>query len=79
MLKDVLFITKEIFPKVLVKKKNQNEPKKIYDFYRSFQKLIKNIDFVTNHYISLDFTEPYLQNSSCGEPVDKWREVLNRD
>ena len=28
MIKDVLFITKEIFPKVLEKKKNQNEPKK---------------------------------------------------
>lgn len=79
MLKDVLFITKEIFPKVLVKKKNQNEPKKIYDVYRSFQKVIIDINFVANNYLALDFTEEHLQNSSFGEPVDKWRYFFNEN
>lgn len=62
MLKDVLFITKEIFPKILIKKKNQNEPKKIYDVYRSFQKVIIDVNFVANNYLALDFTEEHLQN-----------------
>lgn len=79
MLKDVLFLTKNIFDEALPKKKNFYNPKSAYDVHRSFQELINKINSIANHYIALDFTEPYLQNSSCGEPADKWREVLNRD
>lgn len=79
MLKDVLFLTKKIFDEALPKKKNFYRPQAAYDVYRNFQELIKNIDSIANHYISLDFTEAFLQDSSCGEPIDKWREVLNRD
>ena len=40
----------------------QNEPKKIYDVYRSFQKVIIDVNFVANNYLALDFTEEHLQN-----------------
>lgn len=79
MLKDVLFITKEVFSKALPKKKNLKNPKRVYDVFRSFQEVISDVNLVANHYLALDFSEPYLQNSSWGEPVDKWRYVLNRD
>ena len=79
MLKDVLFITKEVFSKALSKKKNLRNPKRVYDVFRSFQEVISDVDLVANHYLALDFTEYYLQNSSFGEPVDKWRYVLNKD
>lgn len=79
MLKDVLFLTKNIFDEALPKKKNFYNPKSAYDVHRSLQELINKINSIANHYIALDFTEPYLQNSSCEEPSDKWREVLNRD
>ena len=62
---------KRNFSKNFNKKKNQNEPKKIYDVYRSFQKVIIDVNFVANNYLALDFTEEHLQNSSFGEPVDK--------
>lgn len=79
MLKDIFFITKKIFDDALSNKKDFYRPEAAYEVHRSFKELIKNIDSVANHYISLDFTEPYLHNSSYGESVDKWREVLNRD
>jgi hypothetical protein len=79
MLKDVLFITKEVFSKALSKKKNLRNPKRVYDVFRSFQEVISDVDLVANHYLALDFTEHYLQNSSFGEPVDKWRYFLNKD
>lgn len=79
MLKDVLFITKEVFSKALSKKKNLRNPKRVYDVFRSFQKVISDVNLVANHYLALDFTEHYLQNSSFGEPAEKWRYVLNKD
>ena len=79
MLKDVLFITKEVFSKALSKKKNLRNPKRVYDVFRSFQEVISDVNLVANHYLALDFTEHYLQNSSFGEPIDKWRYFLNKD
>ena len=79
MLKDVLFITKEVFSKALSKKKNLRNPKRVYDVFRSFQEVISDVNLVANHYLALDFTEHYLQNSSFREPVDKWRYFLNKD
>ena len=34
---------------------------------------------MANHYLALDFSEHYLQGSSWGEPVDKWRKFFNMD
>ena len=79
MLKDVLFITKEVFSKALSKKKNLRNPKRVYDVFRSFQEVISDVDLVANHYLALDFSEHYLQGSSWGEPVDKWRKFFNMD
>ncbi|MGB3752054.1 MAG: hypothetical protein WA945_10860 [Arcobacteraceae bacterium] len=34
---------------------------------------------VSGHYLALDFNEDYLQGSSWGEPIDKWRKFFNED
>lgn len=79
MLKDVLFLTKNIFDEALPRKKNLYKPKTVYNTYQSIKEVINSVKVLSNHYLALDFIEPCLQNSSCGEPVDKWREVFNRD
>ena len=79
MLKDILFLTKKVFDEALIKEENLPVPKKVYDVYRNLQEVISDVKLVANHYLALDFTEHYLQNSSFGEPVDKWRYVLNKD
>jgi hypothetical protein len=79
MLKDILFLTKEVFNEALVKEENIQKPKKVYDVYRNLQEVISDVNLVANHYLALDFEEPYLQGSSWGEPVDKWRKFFNMD
>ena len=79
MLKDVLFLTKKVFDEALIKEENLPVPKKVYDVYRNLQELISDINLVANHYLALDFSEPYLENSSWGQPVDKWRKFFNMD
>ncbi|MCT7572803.1 hypothetical protein ACOL23_00710 [Aliarcobacter butzleri] len=79
MLKDVLFITQKVFNEALIKEENLINPKKIYDVYRSLEEVISDLKLVANHYLALTFREPYLQNSSWGEPIDKWRKFLNMD
>uniref|UniRef100_UPI004047AE37 hypothetical protein n=1 Tax=Aliarcobacter sp. TaxID=2321116 RepID=UPI004047AE37 len=79
MLKDILFLTKKVFDEALIKEENLRNPKKIYDVYRNLQEVISDVKLVANHYLALDFTEPYLQGSSWGEPVDKWRKFFNMD
>lgn len=79
MLKDVLFLTKKVFDEALIKEENLPVPKKVYDVFRSLADVIYDIKLVANHYLALDFTEGYLQDSSWGEPVDKWRKFFNED
>jgi hypothetical protein len=79
MLKDVLFLTKKVFDEALIEEENLQNPKKVYDVYRNLQELISDVKLVANHYLALDFSEPYLQDSSWGEPVDKWRKFFNSD
>lgn len=79
MLKDILFLTKKVFDEALIKEENLPAPKKVYDVYRNLQEVISDVKLVANHYLALDFTEPYLQDSSWGEPVDKWRKFFNMD
>ena len=79
MLKDILFLTKKVFDEALIKEENLPVPKKVYDVYRNLQEVISDVKLVANHYLALDFTEPYLENSSWGEPVDKWRKFFNMD
>ena len=79
MLKDILFLTKKVFDEALIKEENLPNPKKVYDVYRNLQEVISDVKLVANHYLALDFSEPYLQGSSWGEPVDKWRKFFNMD
>lgn len=78
MLKDILFLTKKVFDEALIKEENLPNPKKVYDVYRNL-KLNSDLNLVANHYLALDFSEPYLQGSSWGEPIDKWRKFFNED
>ena len=71
MLKDVLFITKEVFSKALSKKKNLRNPKRVYDVFRSFQEVISDVNLVANHYLALDFTEHYRLLGNIWEKCDK--------
>ena len=79
MLKDIIFLTKKVFDEALIKEENLPNPKKVYDVYRNLQEVISDVKLVANHYLALDFSEHYLQGSSWGEPVDKWRKFFNMD
>ena len=79
MLKDILFLTKKVFDEALIKEENLPNPKKVYDIYRNLKDVISDLNLVANHYLALDFSEPYLQGSSWGEPIDKWRKFFNED
>ena len=79
MLKDILFLTKKVFDEALIKEENLPNPKKVYDVYRNLKDVISDVNLVANHYLALDFSEPYLQGSCWGEPIDKWRKFFNED
>ena len=79
MLKDMLFLTKKVFDEALIKEENLPVPKKVYDVYRNLEEVISDVKLVANHYLALDFSEGYLQDSSWGQPVDKWRKFFNMD
>ena len=64
MLKDILFLTKKVFDEALIKEENLPNPKKVYDVYRNLKDVISDLNLVANHYLALDFSEPYLQGSS---------------
>ncbi len=79
MLKDITTITSKIFNIALSKEEPLMAPKLVYNVYRNLAKVIDDANCVANHYLALNFSEPYLQNSSLGEPVDKWRRFFNED
>jgi hypothetical protein len=79
MLQDIVKITKKVFRDALIEEKNLNSPKNVYVVYKNLSAVIDDVKLVANHYLALDFTEGYLQDSSWGEPVDKWRMFFNKD
>jgi len=79
MLRDLTLITSKIFDEAFDSEKPLLAPKIIYDLYRNLGDVIGQVDTVAVHYLVQDFTEEYLQDSSWGEPVDKWRKFLNMD
>jgi len=79
MLEDITKLTKRVFYEALDFSKDLHSPKAVYDTYRSLHVVIEAASLVANHYLALKFDEEYLQDSSIGEPVDKWRYVLNKD
>ncbi len=79
MLNDITTLTTKIFDKFIPKNAPINSKRILYDIYRAMQKMIDSTKLVSEHYLALDFTEEYLQNSSFGEPSDKWRYFFNKD
>jgi len=78
-MRDIMIITKKVFNEALTSKDSLAKPKVVYDLYRDLSNVVSSVDVVAEHYLALDLTEDYLQNSSFGDPVDKWRYFLNAD
>ena len=79
MLQDIEKITKNIFNEFIINNCEMAAPRVVYNSYVNLNKVIDDIDLVANHYLSLNFQEDYLQNSSYGTPADKWRMFFNKD
>ena len=79
MLKDILKVTNLIVDTIEKSEEKISSPIALYDMHRSLHAVINMISLVANHYLALNMTEEYLQNSSFGEPIDKWRYFLNKD
>lgn len=79
MLKDVLKLTKSMYNAFLLEDKIPAKVRPLYDSYRSLSEMISKIHLVADHYLALKLDESFLQNSSYGEPKEKWRHVLNDD
>ena len=77
MIEDIQKITKIVFDEFM--DKELQNPKIVYSTYISLQKFIEDLALVADHYLALDFSEEYLQNSSWGTPADKWRNFFNKD
>ena len=79
MLKDILKVTNLIVNAIEKSEEKISSPIALYDMHRALHTVIDKISLVANHYLALDMTEEYLQNSSLGKPVDKWRYSVNKD
>lgn len=79
MLKDIVEITQETFFEAFDSNKELSSPKIVYDVYRKLVNTVSYVNLVANHYLALIFSAENLQNSSFGEPVDKWRHFFNDD
>jgi hypothetical protein len=77
MIEDIQKITKIVFDEFM--DKELQNPKTAYSTYISLQKFIEDLALVADHYLALNFSEEYLQNSSLGTPADKWRTFFNED
>lgn len=79
MLEDIVALTSRTIEDSLAQHKNDMNGAKVYSVYKKLANLISSAKITANHYLALDFSEAYLQNSSFGAPADKWRYVFNRD
>ena len=79
MLVDIVTISKNIYDEIIEKEVKIANPIKVYDSYRTLQQVVKSSDLVANHYLALTFEEGFLQNSSFGSAIDKWKYFLNKD
>ncbi len=79
MITDIIETTKYITNRLSSSKIKISSPMYLYDSYRLLREVIDNLDCLAFHYLALKFSESYLQDSSLGEPVDKWRYFLNID
>jgi hypothetical protein len=79
MLRDITTLTNKVFGKFLHNQKKLASTKNLYDTYRALEVVVDSVNLVAKHYLALDFTEEFLQNSSYGKPEDKWRRFVNED
>jgi len=79
MLKDIVINTRKILNEFIPSNAKINSKRALYDLYRAMHVMIDDIELVSEHYLALDFTEEFLQNSSHGKPSDKWRRFFNED
>jgi hypothetical protein len=79
MLVDIVAISKNIYDEIIEKEVKIANPIKVYDSYRTLQQVVKSSNLVANHYLALTFEEGFLQNSSFGSAIDKWKYFLNKD
>jgi hypothetical protein len=79
MLVDIVAISKNIYDGIIEKELKIVNPIKVYDSYRTLQQVVKSSNLVANHYLALTFEEDFLQNSSFGSAIDKWKYFLNKD
>lgn len=79
MLSDIVKISQEIFPLFLENNQSKTHALTLYDVYRCLNKVNSNINLVATHYLAVDFSSPFLQNSSFGAPEEKWKYFLNKD
>lgn len=79
MLKDIEKLTRFVCDQFIPKNEPIDSGLHLYRAYMALKEVIEHINLVSEHYLALDFTKEYLQNSSHGKPSDKWRYVLNED
>jgi len=79
MITDIIKTTKYITSRLTTSKIRIDSPMFVYDSYRLLREIIGNLDCLAFHYLAKRFDDGCLQNSSFGEPVDKWRYFLNVD
>ncbi|MGM0641867.1 MAG: hypothetical protein ACQESN_10635 [Thermotogota bacterium] len=66
MLNDIVYTTEFVFNQFIPKNKPTRAKKAIYDLYRAMQELLDGVNLVSEHYLALNFYEPYLQGSQHG-------------
>ena len=74
MLSDIVSLTNMVADNL-----NTENPKLVFKIYESLKDVIDKVDKTANHYLALDFSEEFLQNSSFGTPEMKWRYFLNEN
>ncbi len=79
MLKDIIKVTNFIVDSIEQSDEIVSSKIPLYDLHRKLYAVIDHIGLVANHYLALSMDEEFLQNSSFGKPMDKWRYVLNGD
>jgi hypothetical protein len=79
MLNDITYLTNFVFSKFIPNNKEIYSAKSAHSVCLALEKVISAIHVLEVHYLALTFNEGYLQDSSIGKPVDKWRKYINKD
>jgi hypothetical protein len=79
MLTDVTKLTQSVFSNFIPTDTPIASKLQLYRLYRALLEVVENTNLVAEHYLALDFSEPFLESSSFGIPADKWRFFLNKD